>query len=860
MSKKPRDLPPEFGKAFNEYDPNKFTFIPLHKPFKKIKKVNKDGNTVEIEMGKRPLQNDWVKKAYNSKKVRAVCIEEGRNMGLRPTAEQLICDIDPRNNGDESWAKMCSKLGDSFDPNEYPTAITGGGGEHVLMYKPADFKVRDTIDGYPGLEFKSAGRQVLAAGCVHPGTGKLYRFKDGTPSWSVRKAAPRKLLAMIERPPAPVTGAQGGHVAPHRLAKALAGLSVEDFRDHDKWLALMMSCHHATGGEGRYEFIEWSTTDSIFADRAEEIGRRWDSCHAERDDGRTAATLNMYLEEAGRRELFVPLRSAREDFDDDIPFCLDDSDDGSDFNGPEPASEIIEDVSEWETLGGGEFESSDRDRAAAMGLDVDADVYVGDGDMSRLHTLNNQYKMVRAGGAVKLFYQEHDPIMDRDQWLTLDTASFQTLFSNYKLQRDPDTVPRGGNPEIALGKAWLEWPERDTRMQIIFDPTKNDGGQRGGVLNMWTGWGVEEGDVGSWELLQELILKALCSGDQAQYDYILNWLAYMVQHPDRAGETALVFRGSQGTGKGTLGNAVTRMVGRHAMAIASSEMITGRFNAHLRDCLFLFGDEAINPTDHAATSRLKALITEPSLSFEGKHKDPTFGKNHLHIMLASNSDWVIPADNDSRRFFVADVNDSMRGNISFFTRLYAQLYGTNERGKVGTNPTGLRQMLTDLKRRDIPEGWTPQGTVPKSKSMLLQKIRSLSPIGNWIYSGLMDGKYPFPCWYEDGKWFAFNEHFRLEFHDQLAKAGIGRGMGRNNEQILFDDLAKMIPSITRRMRLKPSDMFNDIECAADGAAWGFALPSINQARDEFCQWLRESVDWPDLSGMSEDADDGSEFG
>ena len=43
------------------------------------------------------------------------------------------------------------------------------------------------------------------------------------------------------------------------LAETLEHLDPCDFREHDVWRDVMMACHHATAGEGRDEFIEWST-------------------------------------------------------------------------------------------------------------------------------------------------------------------------------------------------------------------------------------------------------------------------------------------------------------------------------------------------------------------------------------------------------------------------------------------------------------------------------------------------------------------------------------------------------------------------------------------------------------------------
>ena len=67
----------------------------------------------------------------------------------------------------------------------------------------------------------------------------------------------------------------------------------------------------------------------------------------------------------------------------------------------------------------------------------------------------------------------------------------------------------------------------------------------------------------------------------------------MVQRPERQAETAIVMRGEkEGTGKGILARALLYLMGQHGYAISNAKHLTGQFNAHLRDCVFLFGDEA----------------------------------------------------------------------------------------------------------------------------------------------------------------------------------------------------------------------------------------------------------------------------
>src|SRR5690606_16152221 len=152
--------------------------------------------------GKRPLHNNWTTAPYNTLKVIREAAQSGRNVGVRLKPTQLVIDVDPRNGGDEGFADLCMDTG--LNPSSFPAVRTGSGGLHLYMIKPADMLVSDTIEGFPGVEFKSKGRQVLAAGCVHPETGELYVFEDGHPNINVEVPAPANLLRLIKRVPRPI--------------------------------------------------------------------------------------------------------------------------------------------------------------------------------------------------------------------------------------------------------------------------------------------------------------------------------------------------------------------------------------------------------------------------------------------------------------------------------------------------------------------------------------------------------------------------------------------------------------------------------------------------------------------------------
>ena len=261
---------------------------------------------------------------------------------------------------------------------------------------------------------------------------------------------------------------------------------------------------------------------------------------------------------------------------------------------------------------------------------------------------------------------------------------------------------------------------------MTFDPS---GTARDGMLNLWQGFGVrtaEPGEPGSWDLLRRHMLEALCGGDEGVMGYLLDWLARMVQRPAEQGEVAVVMRGVEGTGKGTLARVVKRLLGQHGMAVSNAKHLTGNFNAHLRDCVFLFADEAFYAGDPSHVGVLKSLITEPYLTVEAKYANAVQSPNFLHVMMASNEVWVVPASLNARRFLVLEVSDAHAGDFAWFDAIWDELEGRS--GDGGPN-SGYSAMLRDLLGRDLSR--FNVRAVPETEGLQRQKVLSLTGADVW---------------------------------------------------------------------------------------------------------------------------------
>jgi hypothetical protein len=338
-----------------------------------------------------------------------------------------------------------------------------------------------------------------------------------------------------------------------------------------------------------------------------------------------------------------------------------------------------------------------------------------------LRKLNEKHAIIEdLGGKCRVISEVMDHSLHRAR---LSRQTFEDLRNRY--MHIPVEIGKDANGEIikvSLGKFWLANPNRRQYQTIVFAPGK----EAPDSYNLWRGFACEA-KPGSCTRFLEHVEKNICGGNSEHYEYLLNWMSRCVQYPDSPGEVAVVLRGRMGTGKGKFAKAFHRLFGRHFLQVSNSQHLVGNFNSHLRDCVVLFADEAFFAGDKRHESVLKTLITEETILIEAKGVDAEQSPNYVHIVMASNSDWVVPAGADERRFFVLDVSDAKAQDSVYFGEIDREL----ENG-------GSEALLHFLMTRDLRD--FEVRTVPKTAALQDQKILSMSPTEEWWFEKLSDGR------------------------------------------------------------------------------------------------------------------------
>lgn len=270
-----------------------------------------------------------------------------------------------------------------------------------------------------------------------------------------------------------------------------------------------------------------------------------------------------------------------------------------------------------------------------------------------LQQMNEQHIVVGSGNCVVV----EEILTDTGRW-DLKAQSFESFkkrFMNERVEVPGET----GTRQVAKGQWWLEHPRRRQVDRIGFKPKGeleyiSSEGRR--VYNLWRDFGVKTVEGKLHESFLAHLKNIICSGNEDHYNYLIRWMANAIQHPDRPGQVAVAMRGPQGTGKSFFATHFGKLFGRHYLHVSNSEHITGRFNKHIHGTIFMFADECFYAGNRKHENLLKHLVTEDELIIEAKGVDAEPAANYLHLIMATNNKWVVPAVNSERRYFVLDVS------------------------------------------------------------------------------------------------------------------------------------------------------------------------------------------------------------
>jgi hypothetical protein len=424
---------------------------------------------------------------------------------------------------------------------------------------------------------------------------------------------------------------------------------------------------------------------------------------------------------------------------------------------------------------------------------------------------------------LRLHHVLHDHMPAYEIDVVRDAKAYWDNFRLYKMNNDaeafwvnPFTDWYAGPVKRIVGKA-----------DIFFDPTQRPLLACESGLNEFRGFRCDEQqpqdpDHPAPKFLGHLF-HVICNGNKAHYQFVLNMWALKIKGVRL--RVALIMKGPMGTGKNAVVEMLRLIFGCHVLELNNMSALTGGFNSHLQDKLFIVLNEAHYAGNKQDADMLKSLITEDTLLTTRKFHDSVVRKVHSDFILTSNRDWVMQGSTQNRRYLVLNTKE-----VPMPKQHFRELFGAM--------PKEAKELLWMLRRRPLPEGFSAGAALqameptPGAVEQLLHGYEAY--VLRWFKDFLQEGK----CTIGEGTAFFDDKAMKVDC-DALLRAfqeEISNDKNKNkstNEHWKHDELRvdfNLLKSVTALTQNLNKIFGKDVIQSVRGV---YKVPPVKELRDGF---------------------------
>ena len=221
-----------------------------------------------------------------------------------------------------------------------------------------------------------------------------------------------------------------------------------------------------------------------------------------------------------------------------------------------------------------------------------------------------------------------------------------------------------------------------------------------GKLNSWTGWHLPStGNPNSEGVTHLLNFIHSLSESRAATDYMIKWVASMLQKPEKKNGTAIILKGCEGTGKSLFLKLIANIVGRYSLKITKECDLSGKFNSRFENAIFCRIEE-LDLGRKEIAGLVRDLITGEDYMVEQKGLEAFRAPSFSNFALSTNADLAIIVNASDRRWLIVEPTDTR--NREYWTFL-AEKCIDNEDVQADFFKYLMSIDLSKFNIKDIPE-------------------------------------------------------------------------------------------------------------------------------------------------------------
>jgi hypothetical protein len=320
------------------------------------------------------------------------------------------------------------------------------------------------------------------------------------------------------------------------------------------------------------------------------------------------------------------------------------------------------------------------------------------------------------------------------------------------------------------------------------------------IYNMWRPFAMElhkNPYTKNQEALDFILnhIKILCNHEIEVYDFLINWIAQMIQYPEIK-SFVITLISLQGSGKGTLLKLLTLMLGKKKVleTTTPSRDVWGPFNGLMPNYFLINLNELSKKETVESEGQFKQMATDSTMTINQKGVAQYIIDSHHRFIITTNNEDPIKTTSDDRRNLIIRSSDEKKGNKEYFNKIneymddndnvrtfYDYFKNIKEMDKFSSSQIPKTEYQNNLKEgaRQTPDIWLEDFT--RKNINLLSVERTPSS----IYASFVD--------WRDSNGFDYNcntQKLGIKLNT-IAKGAITKGIHTRNGDTKIFNITKL---------------------------------------------------------------------
>ena len=274
------------------------------------------------------------------------------------------------------------------------------------------------------------------------------------------------------------------------------------------------------------------------------------------------------------------------------------------------------------------------------------------------------------------------------------------------------------------------------------------------MFSVFQGYDYEELDDYDEEIISPFLThvrEIIANGNDELYNYMLNWISFILQNPAKKTKTVLVLTGEQGTGKNTFTDIICDLMKRYSVRnLTDFCELVGKFNPVVENNKLIICNEMSSTDSNLRLNfnALKSLITDDQIRVGDKFQPKRTVQNVVNLIVLSNFFDPVKVEGGDRRYCVCEVSEEHKDDRAYFETI-----------KSGCTEEFYQNLFTFFMKRDVKG--VDFTKIPKTeiRQALMESSRSSYEL--FIQDFIKDFKKGFKTdkAYEYYKMWAYNNGF-----------------------------------------------------------------------------------------------------